>query len=65
VRGKTYEDMGTFPQWISKRDIYGRDETWWSKKVRPWKGRLKETTEMLEKLSKEAAETKADPAWLE
>jgi len=29
------------------------------------KGGLKEGTEMLEKLSKEAAETKADPAWLE
>jgi hypothetical protein len=27
VRGKTYEDMETFPQWISKKDIYGRDET--------------------------------------
>jgi hypothetical protein len=46
VRGKTYEDMGTFPQWISKRDIYGIDEIWWSKKGRPWKGLLKEATEI-------------------
>ena len=101
-----------------KTDIYGRDESWWRDKVRPWKGRLKEATEkyeavqkrytdksdelsrrrfgsptqykmniieldkireekekyqaqiseaneMLEKLSKEAQESKADPAWLE
>ena len=101
-----------------KTDIYGRDETWWREKVRPWKEQLKEATEkyevaekryteksdelsrrrfgsptqykmniieldkvreekekyqaqiseangMLEKLSKEAKETKADPAWLE
>jgi len=101
-----------------KTDIYGRDESWWREKVRPWKGRLKEATEkyeavqkrytdksdelsrrrfgsptqykmniieldeireekekyqaqiseaneMLEKLSKEAQESKADPAWLE
>ena len=101
-----------------KTDIYGRDESWWQEKVRPWKGRLKEATEkyeavqkryteksdelsrrrfgsptqykmniieldkireekekyqvqiseaneMLEKLSKEAQESKADPAWLE
>ncbi len=101
-----------------KKDIYGRDETWWQEKVRPWKEKLKEATvkyeaaekryteksdelsrrrfgsptqykmniieldkireekekyqaqiseanEMLEKLSKEANETKADPAWLE
>jgi uncharacterized protein YfcZ (UPF0381/DUF406 family) len=101
-------------------DLYGRDETWWRAKVRPWKERLKEATEnygkaqeefvkqgeglgpfrwggvsltqyqmissrlntlndqmakyhaqtveaneMLKKLSKEARETKADPAWLE
>jgi mRNA-degrading endonuclease HigB of HigAB toxin-antitoxin module len=101
-----------------KTDIYGRDETWWREKVRPWKEQLKEATEkyetaqkryteksdelsrrrfgsptqykmniieldktreekekyqaqiseanaMLDKLSKEANETKADPAWLE
>jgi len=102
----------------TKTDIYGRDETWWREKVRPWKERLREATEsyeaaekryteksdelsrrrfgsstqykmniieldkmrgekekyqaqiseangMLDKLSKEAKETKADPAWLE
>lgn len=101
-----------------KTDIYGRDETWWREKVRPWKEQLKEATEkyeaaqkrytekseelsrrrfgsptqykmniieldktreekekyqaqiseanaMLDKLSKEANETQADPAWLE
>jgi hypothetical protein len=101
-----------------KKDIYGRDETWWREKVRPWKEKLKEATEkyeaaekryteksdelsrkrfgsptqykmniieldkmreekekyqaqiseaneMLEKLSKEAQESKANPAWLE
>jgi uncharacterized protein YfcZ (UPF0381/DUF406 family) len=101
-------------------DLYGRDQTWWREKVRPWKEQLKEATqnyekaqeefikqgeglgpsrfgklsltqyqmisskqtasndqmakyqaqiaeakEMLEKLSKEAKETNADPAWLE
>ncbi|MGZ3557952.1 MAG: DUF4124 domain-containing protein [Thermodesulfobacteriota bacterium] len=104
----------------SGTDIYGRDETWWREKVRPWKEQLKEATENYEgasdafvnelerlgpfrwggmsltqyqmvssrltglsgrmteyqtqiseakgnlaKLSKEAWETKADPAWLE
>ena len=102
----------------ARTDIYGRDETWWRDKVRPWKERLKEATEnyetaqqkyaaksdelsqkkfgsptqykmniaeldklkeertkyeaqvseakaTLEKLSKEAHESKADPAWLE
>jgi uncharacterized protein YfcZ (UPF0381/DUF406 family) len=103
-----------------RTDLYGRDETWWREKVRPWKEQLKEATEnyektqeeflkqgealgpfrwgrlsltqyqmissrlntlndqmakyhvqtveaneMLKKLSKEARETKADPAWLE
>ena len=112
ARGKRAVSPGT--------DIYGRDETWWREKVRPWKERLKEATQnheeaceatvkqlerlgpfrwgglsltqyqmisstltelydrmatyqaeisetnsMLAKLSKEANETKADPAWLE
>ena len=103
-----------------KRDNYGRDETWWRERVRPWKEKLKEATEkyeetqtlftkkaedlsqnkflyrsksstpwevselnrlgeekkryeaqiaeaneMLEKISKEARESNADPAWLE
>ena len=103
-----------------KTDIYGRDETWWKEKVRPWKEQLKKATEnyeeafdtfvkqlerlgpfrwgevsltqyqmissrltvldgriaqdqtqiseakgVLAKLSEEAKETKADPAWLE
>jgi len=102
------------PQKI-KKDIAGRDATWWREKVRPWREKLKEATEnlqkaqekfaertvelgrkglvsraryqeeaakfdeekkkyeaqiaeaneMLEKLSREAEETKADPAWLE
>ena len=113
---------GVLPQKTTepKVDIYGRDETWWREKVRPWKEQLKEATEnyenvrnqymeqsaglgpynfgkmsltqyqmvsarlqvlngemekyqdqmadakeMLAKLSREAEETKADPAWLE
>jgi len=32
-----------------KKDIYGRDETWWKEKVRPWKERLKEATQNYEK----------------
>ena len=103
-----------------RTDIYGRDETWWRERVRPWREQLKEATEnyervreeymkqaeglspynfgkmsltqyqmvssrlnilnnemakyhaqmveaneMLEKLSREAKESKADPAWLE
>ena len=103
-----------------RTDIYGRDETWWKERVRPWKEQLKEAIQnyeeacetsvkqleglgpfrwgglsltqyqmissrltelndwiakyqtqiseaksMLTKLSREAKETKADPAWLE
>jgi len=100
-----------------RTDVYGRDETWWREKARPWNEQLKEATanyekvhskfmkkagelsvrrygsrtqykmnllqldglkeemmkyealiseaaEMLEKLSKEAKETKANPEWL-
>jgi len=39
-----------------KKDIYGRDETWWREKVGPWKERLKEATENLEKAEKKFAE---------
>ena len=35
-----------------KTDIYGRDESWWQEKVRPWKGRLKEATEKYEAVQK-------------
>lgn len=28
----------------TRTDIYGRDETWWKEKVRPWKEQLKEAT---------------------
>ena len=31
-----------------RTDIYGRDETWWRDKVRPWKEQLKEATENYE-----------------
>src|SRR4030042_5093114 len=31
-----------------KKDIYGRDETWWRETVGPWKERLKEATTNLE-----------------
>ncbi len=36
-----------------RTDIYGRDETWWREKVRPWKEQLKEATQNYE----EACET--------
>lgn len=101
----------------TKKDLYGRDETWWRDKVRSWKDRIREATanyesskkkfidregelsrirfgskarhriiiqemdqlkeemrkyeaqiaeanEMLNKLSKEAEESKANPDWL-
>jgi hypothetical protein len=101
-----------------KTDLYGRDETWWREKVRPWEeqreeaianyervwesltekaeelvrrrygskmqyqmisyvldglrdrldeyeARIAEADRMVEKLSREAEEAKADPAWLE
>jgi hypothetical protein len=35
-----------------KKDIYGRDETWWRDKVRPWKEKLKEATEKYEETQK-------------
>jgi len=35
-----------------RTDIYGRDETWWRDKVRPWKEQLKEATENYEKAQK-------------
>ena len=39
-----------------KTDIFGRDETWWQDKVRPWKQQLKEATENLEKAREKFAE---------
>jgi hypothetical protein len=117
---QTLQTAPRIKEGIRTADIYGRDETWWREKVRPWKEQLKEATEnyervreeymkqaeglgefkfgrlsltqyqmlssrlnilnnemakyhaqmveaneMLEKLSKEAQESKADPAWLE
>jgi hypothetical protein len=109
--------VATKPKEEVRTDIYGRDETWWREKVRPWKEQLKKATEnyemahhklmekaenlgsvwkysrgyyrvnvleidrlkeemakydaqiaeakeQLEKLSKEAEESKADPDWL-
>lgn len=46
---------------ISKKDetvtdIYGRDEAWWRDKVNPWKEKLKEATESLEKAQKQFAD---------
>jgi chromosome segregation ATPase len=34
-----------------KTDIYGRDETWWKEKVRPWEEQLEEATQNYEKAS--------------
>lgn len=35
-----------------KADIYGRDETWWREKVRPWKEQLKQATANYETANK-------------
>ena len=40
----------------SHSDIYGRDETWWREKVRPWKEQLKEATEKYEVAEKKYTE---------
>jgi len=37
-------------------DIYGRDEDWWRDQVRPWKERLREANENLDRVTKEFAE---------
>lgn len=39
-----------------KTDIYGRDETWWREKVRPWKEQLKEATKKYEAVEKRYTE---------
>jgi hypothetical protein len=39
-----------------KADIYGRDETWWREKVRPWKEELKEASEKYVNAQKEYME---------
>ena len=36
-----------------RTDTYGRDETWWREKVRPWKEQLKEATENYERVREE------------
>jgi hypothetical protein len=36
----------------AETDIYGRDETWWKGKVRPWKEQLKEASENYERVQK-------------
>jgi chromosome segregation ATPase len=39
-----------------KKDIYGRDETWWREKVGLWKEKLKKASDDLENLRKKYAE---------
>jgi hypothetical protein len=39
-----------------KTDVYGRDETWWRGKVRPWEEELKEASEKYENAQKEYME---------
>ncbi len=39
-----------------KTDLYGRDETWWREKVRPWKEQLREATEKYEAAREEVYE---------
>jgi len=49
---ETPPSMASKPKEEVRTDIYGRDETWWREKVRPWKERLKEATENYEKSHK-------------
>jgi len=39
-----------------RTDLYGRDETWWREKVRPWREELKEASENYENVQKEYME---------
>jgi hypothetical protein len=39
-----------------KTDIYGRDETWWRGKIRPWMEQLKEASQKYENAQKEYME---------
>jgi len=48
TRGNEQEEIRT--------DIFGRDETWWREKVRPWKERLKEATEKYDTAQKKYAD---------
>jgi len=40
----------------AETDTYGRDETWWREKVRPWKEQLKDATEKYETAQKRYTE---------
>ena len=40
----------------AEADIYGRDETWWRDKVRPWREQLEEATENYEDVRKQYME---------
>ena len=42
-----------------RTDIYGRDETWWKDKVRPWREALKEAEANLEKVNQKFIEEAA------
>jgi uncharacterized protein YfcZ (UPF0381/DUF406 family) len=70
VEAKEYLTEGVAPAYTfivppqkraeAETDIYGRDETWWRGKVRPWKERLKEATENYENVHKEFMEQAED-----
>lgn len=41
------------PEEKIRADIYGRDETWWREKVRPWRERLEEATKNRDRIQNE------------
>ncbi len=51
-----YTDVPPQKRAEAKADLYGRDETWWKEKVRPWKEQLNQATENYENARKEYME---------
>jgi chromosome segregation ATPase len=47
------QEMTTKTKEQIKTDIYGRDETWWREKVRPWKKLIEEATKNYENVHKD------------
>jgi len=41
------------PEEEIRADLYGRDETWWREKVRPWRERLEEATKNRDRIQNE------------
>ena len=53
---ETPPSMASKPKEEVRTDIFGRDETWWREKGRPWKELLKEATKNYEKSHKKFVE---------